>query len=159
MFEFTKQAFIVLVLMLWSFAGSIAIKCVTIDSQPCMVRPKLIDFNPDEFHYYPCIIRMNWCNGSCNSADDPVRKIYVPNKMGEGNLKVFHMIKRENESKTLAKTCLMWNPRQKDKKIKPKTKTWDKNEIINMRQCIKPIKYRAWNKDYAWNPNACLSSR
>lgn len=68
-----------------------------------MVSPKLIDLNPDKFHYYPCIIRINWCNGSCNTADDPVGKICVPNRMEEGNLKVFNMIKRENESKTLPK--------------------------------------------------------
>lgn len=45
-----------------------------------MVSPKLIDLNPDKFHYYPCIIRINWCNGSCNTADDPVGKICVPNR-------------------------------------------------------------------------------
>ena len=31
-----------------------------------MVRPTLIDMNPNELKYYPFIISLNKCTGSCN---------------------------------------------------------------------------------------------
>ena len=41
MFGFVKQTFIVLL----SFGGSSATKCVSLNSNPCMARPTLIDLN------------------------------------------------------------------------------------------------------------------
>ena len=35
-------------------------------SEPCMVRPTLIDMNSDELKYYPFMISLNKCTGSCN---------------------------------------------------------------------------------------------
>ena len=46
---------------------------------------------------------MNRCDGSCNFIEDPFGRICVPNKIEDGNLKVFNMIKRINKSKTLIK--------------------------------------------------------
>ena len=66
-----------------------------------MVRPTLIDLNPDELRYYPFIIILESCDGSCNTVEDPFR-IYVPNKKKDVNLKVFNKIKGINDSKTLA---------------------------------------------------------
>ena len=67
---FIKQIFIVLVLILLCSGGSIGIECVSMNNQPCMVRPMLIDVNPDELHYYPYIISLDRCDGSCNNAQD-----------------------------------------------------------------------------------------
>ena len=41
MFGFVKQTFIVLL----SFGGSSATKCASLNSNPCMARPTLIDLN------------------------------------------------------------------------------------------------------------------
>ena len=65
-------------------------------------RPTFIDLNPDKLHYYPFIISINSCNGSCNSIEDPFGWIYAPNKMDDVNLKVFNMIKGINKSKITA---------------------------------------------------------
>ena len=40
-----------------------------------MVRPTLIDMNPNELKYYPFIISLNKCTGSCNVLSP---KICVP---------------------------------------------------------------------------------
>ena len=40
-----------------------------------MVRLTLIDFNPVELKYYPFMINLTKCTGSCNVLS---RKIYVP---------------------------------------------------------------------------------
>ena len=73
------------------------------NNQTCSVRPTLIHFNLDKIHYYPFIISKKRCNGTYNTADDPFGRMCVPNKREDVNLKVFNMIKRLKESKTLAK--------------------------------------------------------
>ena len=75
------------------------------NSQTCMVRPALIDLNPDELHYYPFMISLGRCDGSCDTAEYPFGRICVPNKLENVNLKVFNMIKQknENELKTIIK--------------------------------------------------------
>ena len=49
------------------------------------------------------MVSLNKCNGSCNTLDDPFRRIWVPNKTDYVNSKVFNMIKGINEAKTLIK--------------------------------------------------------
>ena len=58
-----------------------------------MARPTLIDVNPDKckqgLHYYPFIINLDRCNGSCNTLDDTCSRICVPNKRENVNLNIF----------------------------------------------------------------------
>ena len=62
MFSIFKQALIVLL----SFSSSLATKCVSLNDEPCMFRPTVIDLNPVELTYYPFMISLDKCNGSCN---------------------------------------------------------------------------------------------
>ena len=50
--------------------------------EPCMIRPTLIDMNTNELKYYPFIINLNKCTGSCNVLSP---KICVP-KEKNGNI-------------------------------------------------------------------------
>ena len=59
------------VLVLLGFGGSSTAKYVTMNNQPCIVRPTLIDLNPDEVYYYTFIISLDKCGGSCNISEDP----------------------------------------------------------------------------------------
>ena len=65
MFSLIKQVFIVLL----SFSSSLAhdqTKCLSLDDEPCMIRTTLIDLNPAELKYYPFMISLDKCTGSCN---------------------------------------------------------------------------------------------
>ena len=62
MFIFVKQVFIVLL----TFISSLATKCMSLNDDPFMFIPSLIDLNPVELKYYPFIISLDKCNGSCN---------------------------------------------------------------------------------------------
>ena len=57
MFSLIKQVFNVLL----SFSGSLASKCVSLNDEPCMIRPTLIDLNPVELKYYRSVISLNTC--------------------------------------------------------------------------------------------------
>ena len=58
MFSLIKQVFIVLL----SLSESLAIKCASLNDEPCMIRPALINLNPVELKYYPFMISLDKCN-------------------------------------------------------------------------------------------------
>ena len=79
-------------------------KCIPLSNQKCMIQPALIKLHPSEysqeFHYYPFLVNLDRCVGSCNTLNDLCNKVCVPSKTEDLNLTVFNMITRLNESKT-----------------------------------------------------------
>ena len=93
-----------MIIVLLSFSESLATKCVSINDEPCMI---VIDLNPFELKYYPFMIILDKCSGSCNSGNDLSTKICVPGKTKDKNGKAFNMIKNRNNTKTMANTFLV----------------------------------------------------
>ena len=83
---FIRQTFTALVLVLLSFKGSLATKCISMNNQSHMMRLMLSDLNPDDLHYYPF-------NGSSNIVEDQFGRIRVTKKIQDVNFKAFNMIK------------------------------------------------------------------
>ena len=54
----------------YALGGSLAIKCVFMNNQSCLIKPTLIDLNLYELHYYPFIIDMKRCDGGYNAVED-----------------------------------------------------------------------------------------
>ena len=97
LFSFNKQVFIVLL----SFGSSLACdktKCMFLNDEPCMVRPSLIDLNPVELKYYPFIISLDKCSGSCNVLSP---KICFSSGTKDINVKAFNVIAKKNEAKAM----------------------------------------------------------
>ena len=61
-------------LVLLGFGRPLTIKCILVNNQPYMVRPTLIDLNPDELRNYP-FISLDKCGRSCNTVEDPFGRI------------------------------------------------------------------------------------
>ena len=59
-------------------------KYVLLRNQKCMIQPTLVNLHPNEysqeFHYYPLVVKLDRCVGSCNTLNDLSNKIYAPNK-------------------------------------------------------------------------------
>ena len=87
--------------------GSNHTKCISLGNQKCMIQPTLINSHPNkysqEFHYYPFVVKLDRCVGSCNTLNDLSNKVCVPNKTEDLNISIFNMITEINDSKTLAK--------------------------------------------------------
>ena len=84
-----------------SFISSLArepTKCLFLNDEPCMVRPALIDLNPVELKYYPFMISLNKCTGSCNILSP---KICVPKEAIDINVETFNMIANKNEAEAM----------------------------------------------------------
>ena len=52
-------------------------KYLSLIDEPCLIRPTLIGFNPAEVKYYPSMISLDKCSGSCNVLSP---KTCVPKK-------------------------------------------------------------------------------
>ena len=55
MFRLITQVFIGLL----SFSSPLATKCLSLNNEPCMIRPTLIDSNPAEFKCHPFMVSLD----------------------------------------------------------------------------------------------------
>ena len=55
--------------------------------------------NPSELKYYPFMISLNKCTGSCNVLSP---KMCVPKETKDINVKAFNMITNKDEAKAMA---------------------------------------------------------
>ena len=53
-----------------SFSKSLATNCMSKNNKQWKSRIIFVDLNPIELEYYPLVISLDKCNGSCNSVDD-----------------------------------------------------------------------------------------
>ena len=87
--------------------GSNHTKCVSLSSQKHIIQPTLINLHSNEysqeFNYYPFVVKLDRCIGSCNTLNDLSNKACVASKTEDLNLSMFNMITGINESKTLTK--------------------------------------------------------
>ena len=116
-----------------------------------MVRPIPIDLNFGELKYYPLMIMLDKCSRSCNSGNKLSRKICVPSKTKDVNIKAFNMITNKNEAETLVRhiSC--------DYKCKFNSATCNTNQKRNNKTCQCEWKnYYMRKKDYSWNPGTCI---
>ena len=79
-----------------SFSSSLATKCVPLNDETGMIRPTLIDLNPVELKYYPFMISLDKCVGSCNVLSP---ENIVPKETKDINVKVFNMITNKMKPK------------------------------------------------------------
>ena len=102
MFSLIKQVFVVLLSFSESLArvAKVETKCLSLNDEPCMVRSTLLDLNPVELKYYPFLISLDKCSGSCNVLSP---KICIPKETKDINIKAFNMITNTNEAKKMAK--------------------------------------------------------
>ena len=61
-----------------------------------MIQPSLITLYSNEynrkFHYYPFVVTLDRCVGSCNTLNNLSNKVCLPNKTEDLNIYVFDMI-------------------------------------------------------------------
>ena len=73
-----------------------ALECLSVINRERMPRPKILDVNEGvgEALFYPYNVQVNKCSGSCNTLDDPMARICVPNIIKSVNMKVYNFLMR-----------------------------------------------------------------
>ena len=62
------------------------------------IQPTLINLHPNEFHYYPFVVKLDRCIGNCNTLNVLSDKVCFQNKTKDLNVSMFNMITGINES-------------------------------------------------------------
>ena len=129
---------------------------LSVINEECKPRPKILDVNEGvgEVLFYLYNVLVNKCSGSCNTLDNPMSRICVPNIIKNVNIKVYNFLMRLNETRNVLWhesckcVCLLNSSVCNSKQIwNSDTCRCDCNEdfagIINC------------TKGYMWNPSTC----
>ena len=83
------------------------LKCVSRSNQECKVRPAMMNVNSNKPLFYPYIVLVNKCSGTCNNINNPYAKLCVPGAVKDINIKLFNLVSRTNKTRYLSwyKTC------------------------------------------------------
>ena len=79
------------------------LECLSVINQKCMPRPKILEVNEavGEALFYPYNVLVNKCSGSCNTLDDPMARLCVPNIIENVNMKINNFLMRLNETRNV----------------------------------------------------------
>ena len=88
-----------LTISLFNILKVTALECVAAVNQKCMPRPKILDVNEGlgEVLFYPYSVLVNKCRGSCDTLDNPMTKLCVPNVIKRVNMQVYNFLMMLNE--------------------------------------------------------------
>ena len=80
-----------------------ALECVSVINHKCMPRPKILDVNEGvgEALFYLYNVLVNKCSGSCNTLDNPMGKMWVPNVIKGVNMQVYNFLMKLNEARNV----------------------------------------------------------
>ena len=107
MFGFIKKMFIGLLsaCTIGQFAESLVsnlkgpIKYVSLNNQPCQIRPEIGNINADKTLFYPFTVSVNKCGRRCNTINDPYTLVWVPSKIKKYEFKSIPFYVRVNETR------------------------------------------------------------
>ena len=145
-----------LLISLFSIIKTNALKCVSVVNQKCMPRPKVLDVNEGigEALFYRYNVLLNKCSGSCDTIDDPMSEMRVPNIINNVNMKVYNFLMRLNETRNV-----LWHESCKcvcrlNSSVRNNKQIWNSDtcrcdcneEFAGIINCT---------KSYMWNPSTC----
>ena len=150
-FSFVKKVFFLGITVLSNITN--ALSCISMRNQKCKVRPKIVSISSNNPMFYPFSVKVNKCSGNCNNINDPYARICVPDTVKNLNVKVFNLMSRTNETRSIKwhETCkcicrlnkIIYNNKQRWNKDKCR---WECKELIDKRVC---------DKGFIFNPSNC----
>ena len=92
-----------LTISLFSILKGKTLEWVSVVNQKCMLKPKILDVNEGagEALFYPYNVLVDKCSGSCNTLDNPMAKMCVPNINNRINMIVYNFLMRLNETRNV----------------------------------------------------------
>ena len=84
-----------------------ALNFISINNEECKVRPGIAAVSSNNPIFYPFSVKINRCSRNCNSINDPYAKICVRDNVKKLNVKVFNLMLRTNETRSIKshETC------------------------------------------------------
>ena len=145
-----------LTMSLFNIINTKALECVSVVNQKCTPRPKILDVNEGigEALFYLYNVQVNKCSGSCNTLDNPMAKLCVPNVIKGVNMQVYNFLMRLNETRNV-----LWHKSCKCA-CKLNSSVCNNKEIWNDDTCRCDCNddfagIISCTKGYTWNPSIC----
>ena len=133
-----------------------ALECVSVVNQICMPRPKILDVNEGvgEALFCPYNVLVNKCSGSCNTFNNPMAKLCIPNVIKRVNMQVYNFLMMLNE------TCNVLWPESCKCVCKLNSSVCNNKQIWNSDTCRCDCNEDFtciinFTKGYTWNPSTC----
>ena len=88
-----------LTISLFSIIKTRSLEYVSLIHRKCMPRPKILDVNEGvgEALFYPYNVLVNKCSGRCDTINNPMGKLCVPNIIKRINMKVYNFLMMLNK--------------------------------------------------------------
>ena len=64
-FSFVKKVLVLGLTVLSNVTN--ALKCLSMNNQPCIIRPEIININSNNPIFYPFSVKINRCSSNCNN--------------------------------------------------------------------------------------------
>ena len=144
-----------LLINLFGIIKTKALECVSVINQKCIPRPKILDVNEGvgEALFYPYNVLVSKCSGSCDTLDNPMARLCVPNIIKRINMKVNFLMRLNKTRNVLLHesckcVCKLNSSVCNNKQIwNSDTCRCDCNEdFVSIINCT---------KEYTWNPSTC----
>ena len=133
-----------------------ALECLSVINRKCMPIPKITDVNEGvgEALFYPYNVLVNKCSGSCNTLEDPMARLCVPNVIKNVNMKIYNFLMRLNETRNA-----LWHESCKCV-CKLNSSVCNSKQIWNSDTCRCDCNEDFagiinCTKGYTWNPSTC----
>ena len=104
-------------------------------------------------HFFPFIVSVKKCGGSCNTIDDPYAQVFVPNKLKKVNLRVFNWIAGVNDARFLVQNESFECKCGLNESICISKQKWDHDDC--QCECKELDDWGSCEKRYLWNPSTC----
>ena len=156
MYDTYKMKIISLLISLFGIIKTKTLECVSVVNQKSMPRPKILDVNEGvgEALFYPYNVQVNKCGGSCNTLDNPMTKLCVPNVIKRVNMQVYNFLMRLNETRNV-----LWHESCKcvcklNSSVCNNKQIW--NDDTCRYDCNEDFTDRiSCDKGCTWNPSTC----
>ena len=132
------------------------LECVSVINQKYKPRPKILDVNEGvgEALFYLYNVLVNKCSGSCDTLDNPMAKLCVPNIIKRINIKVYNFLMRLNETRNI-----LWHESCKCV-CRLNSSVCNSKQIFNSDTCRCDCNEDfagiiSCDKGYTWNPSTC----
>ena len=146
-----------LTISLFSIIKTRALECVSLINRKCMPRPKILDVNEGvgEALFYLYNVLVNKCIGSCDTINNHMAKLCVPNIIKRINMKVYNFLMRLNETGNV-----LWHESCKCV-CKLNSSVCNSKQIWNSDTCRCDCNEDFESiinctKGYIWNPSTCV---
>ena len=104
-FNFVRKVFVLGLTIISNITN--ALECISIKNQKYKVRPQIVNINSNNPIFYPSSVTINRCSGNCNNINDPYARICVPDTVKYLSFKVFNLMSKINETRSIKwhETC------------------------------------------------------